>query len=166
MSSANYNGRLTNSGFTKFFVEGGEGQYWKPAKYINTPPNIITALTPTYSGINDLYIPGDIYIDGSVIHTSDVYLKDNISSLNKDKINKLMNLQTKQFTFKDDSSKQTHYGFIAQEFENEYPELVFIKPDKTLKNIKAINYLEIIPLLVNKIQLMQEEINELKCKLN
>jgi hypothetical protein len=166
MSSANYNGRLTNSGFSKFFVEGGAGQYWKPFKYINSPPNTISVLTPTYSGINDLYIPGDIYIDGSVINTSDAYLKDNISSLNKDKINKLMNLQTKQFTFKDDSSKQIHYGFIAQEFEKEYPELVSMKPDKTLKNIKAINYLEIIPLLVNKIQLMQEEINELKCKLN
>jgi hypothetical protein len=76
-----------------------------------------------------------------------------------------MNLQTKEFTFKDDSSKQIHYGFIAQEFEVEYPELVFIKPDKKLNNIKAINYLEIIPLLVDKIQLMQKEIDDLKDKM-
>ena len=46
--------------------------------------------------------------------------------------------------------------------EKEFPELVSIKPDKNLANIKAINYLEIIPLLVNKIQLMQKEIDELK----
>jgi hypothetical protein len=76
-----------------------------------------------------------------------------------------LNLQTSEFTFKDDSSKQIHYGFIAQEFEKEYPELVFTKPDKNLNNIKAINYLEIVPLLVNKIQLMQKEIDGLKDKL-
>jgi hypothetical protein len=55
-----------------------------------------------------------------------------------------------------------HYGFIAQDFEKEYPELVTIKPDKTKQNIKAINYLEIIPLLVSKIQIMQKEIDELR----
>ena len=67
-----------------------------------------------------------------------------------------------QFTFNDDPLKNTHYGFIAQDFENDFPELVSIKPDKNLANIKAINYLEIIPLLVNKIQIMQKEIDELK----
>ena len=76
-----------------------------------------------------------------------------------------MNLQTNEFTFKDDLSKQIHYGFIAQDFEKEYPELVFTKPNKKLNNIKAVNYLEIIPLLVNKIQLMQKEIDDLKDKL-
>ncbi len=52
------------------------------------------------------------------------------------------------------------------DFEKEFPELVSIKPDKNLANIKAINYLEIIPLLVNKIQIMQKEIDELKEKMS
>ena len=76
-----------------------------------------------------------------------------------------MNLKTSEFTFKSDPSKQIHYGFIAQDFELEYPELVFKKPDKNMNNMKAINYLEIIPLLVNKIQLMQKELDELKDKI-
>ena len=79
---------------------------------------------------------------------------------------KLLNLNTSQFTFKNDPLSNIHYGFIAQEFEKEFPELVTIKPDKNLANIKAINYLEIIPLLVNKIQLMQKEIDELKATVN
>ena len=48
--------------------------------------------------------------------------------------------------------------------ETFFPELVTIKPDKK-ENIKAINYLEILPLLVGKIQKMQNEIDELKNKL-
>ena len=39
-------------------------------------------------------------------------------------------------------------------------------PNKMYNNLKSVNYLEIIPLLVHKIQLMQKEINELKSKLN
>ena len=73
-----------------------------------------------------------------------------------------MNLKANKFTYKNDPLKQEHYGFIAQEFEKEYPELISIKPDNNLNNIKAINYLEIVPLLVNKIQMMQKEIDELK----
>jgi hypothetical protein len=37
-----------------------------------------------------------------------------------------------------------------------------VKPDNKYNNLKAINYLEIIPLLVDKIQMMQKEIDELK----
>ena len=77
-----------------------------------------------------------------------------------------MNLKPSKFTFKDDPTNHNHYGFIAQEFENEYPDLISVKPDKNMANIKAINYLEIIPLLVSKIQMMQTEIDELKAKVN
>ena len=53
------------------------------------------------------------------------------------------------------------YGFIAQDFEVLFPELVSTKPGKPEK-VKAINYLEIIPLLVGKMQKMQNEIDELR----
>ena len=55
------------------------------------------------------------------------------------------------------------YGYDARSL---YPELIEIKPDNNYSKIKAINYLEIIPLLVNKIQIMQKEIDELKEKMN
>ena len=72
-----------------------------------------------------------------------------------------MNLKPSQFTFKSDPLKKVHYGFIAQEFETIFPELVTSKPGP-IANIKAINYLEVIPLLVSKIQKMQNEIDKLK----
>ena len=37
---------------------------------------------------------------------------------------KIMNLKPSAFTFKDDQANKIHYGFIAQELENEYPEIL------------------------------------------
>lgn len=162
---ANYNGRQpNNTAYIKTFVRNNPSQLWKVSTYTDT--NINHVLTPTSVNYNNVYIPGNLYVDGSIINPSDIHLKENIEEIDIVKTNKIMNLKSSQFTFKSDSSHKIHYGFIAQDFENEFPELVSIKPDNNMKNIKAINYLEIIPLLVDKIQLMQKEIDELKNKLN
>ena len=57
-------------------------------------------------------------------------------------------------------SKQTktHYGFIDQDVEKIYPEII----GSSNIGYKTINYQAIIPLMLAKIKLMQEEINELK----
>ena len=163
---ANYNGKQpNNTSYIKNFVNGTPSNLWKAYSYINSSGESTSVLTPTTNKYDNIYIPGDLYVDGSILRQSDIHLKENISLIDENKTNKLMNLQTNEFTFKDDLSKQIHYGFIAQDFEKEYPELVFTKPNKKLNNIKAVNYLEIIPLLVNKIQLMQKEIDDLKDKL-
>jgi len=159
---ANYDGRQNNNtSYIKKFVLASPSNLWITYSYVNNSEETINVLTPAISTFSNVYIPGDLYVDGKIISPSDIYLKENISTINKEKTNKLMNLLPKEFTFKDDPRKTVHYGFIAQDFEVEYPELVFTKPDKNLNNIKAINYLEIVPLLVNKIQLMQKEIDEL-----
>ena len=163
---ANYNGKQpNNTSYIKNFVNGTPSNLWKAYSYINSSGESTSVLTPTTNKYDNIYIPGDLYVDGSILRQSDIHLKENIILIDENKTNKLMNLQTNEFTFKDDLSKQIHYGFIAQDFEKEYPELVFTKPNKKLNNIKAVNYLEIIPLLVNKIQLMQKEIDDLKDKL-
>ncbi|MCS2957195.1 hypothetical protein NXX53_08560 [Bacteroides salyersiae] len=43
---------------------------------------------------------------------------------------------------------RVHYGFIAQELKNEYPNLVYENEQGDL----SINYIEMIPLLVQSIQ--------------
>ena len=167
MSNANYNGKQpNNTAYIKNFIYGSPPNLWKTYSHINSLGEPINVLTPSSEKYNNVYIPGDLYVDGSIINPSDINIKHNISVINKDNANKIMNLKPSKFTFKNDTSNQIHYGFIAQDFNIEYPELVFIKPDKELNNIKAINYLEIIPLLVSKIQHMQNEIDELKGKVN
>lgn len=156
---ANYSGKQqNNTSYIKSFVYNKAVNLWKSFSY-----NGITVLTPISSDNSNLYIPGNLYVDGSIINPSDIILKENIETIDSDKTNKLMNLRASQYTLKNDMYKKTHYGFIAQEFETEYPELVTLKPDETC-NIKALNYMEIIPLLVSKMQLMQQEIDELKLK--
>ena len=163
MSTANYNGRqANNSSYIKNFVYGIPANLWKVFAYTPSGSSTINVITPASTIYSSLYIPGNLYVDGSIINPSDVYLKDNISEIDYNKTNKIMNLKASEFTFKNDSSKKIHYGFIAQDFEKEYPELISIKPDKDMSNIKAVNYLEILPLLVSKIQLMQKEIDQLK----
>jgi hypothetical protein len=166
MSGANYSGKQPNStAYIKNFAYGSPPNLWKTYSHINSLGEPINVLTPSSETFNNVYIPGDLYVDGAIITPTDVNLINNISLINEDRTNKIMNLKPTTFTFKNDTSNQIHYGFISQEFYTEYPELVFTKPDKKLNNIKGINNLEIIPLLVSKIQSMQKEIDELKSKI-
>lgn len=166
-STPNYNGRQPgNTAYIKNFV--GESCYrlWQATNHINPDGKIVGVIAPTHKKYDNLYIPGDLYIDGSLVYQSDINLKHNISKIDEETTEKIMNLRASSFTFKNDTSSHLHYGFIAQELEKEFPTLIKNKPDNMYSNVKAVNYLEIIPLLVNKIQLMQKDIDELKSKLN
>jgi hypothetical protein len=176
MPNANYNGRVgNNTTNTRYFIEGQPTNIWIPSTYNGTTQ----VITPSSTNYQNVYIPGNLYVDGSIINPSDLTLKDNIVDISNDLSDAIMKLKPSQFTFKSDKANQVHYGFIAQEFEEHFPELVTIKPISNLnpnpnmspsknpitansQNIKAINYLEILPLLVHKVQSMQQEIDELK----
>lgn len=157
-SNTNYSGRQpNNTAYIKEFYSGSTTSLWSTTLHLNTK-----VIIPATKGIDSLYIPGNLYVDGSIINPSDIHLKDNIGEISNEKVDDLLKIATKQFTLKSDSKKQIHYGFIAQEFETVFPELVTVKPDKNMANLKAVNYLEVVPLLVRKIQQMQKEIDELK----
>lgn len=164
--NANYGGKIANeSAYIKQFFYGIPSNLWKAFPYYDGT-TVIPTITPSVAKFDSVYIPGNLYVDGAIINPSDICLKENIIPLSLEETNKIMNLKPSKFVFKSDPSNHYHYGFIAQDFEIVYPELISIKPDKNMANIKAINYLEIIPLLVNKIQIMQMEIDELKAKVN
>lgn len=163
MSGSNYNGRQpNNTSYIKNFVYGVPASLWKAILYTTTNGTVKSVLTPSLSKNENLYIPGDLFVDGSIVSPSDSRLKHNIQTLNEETTNKILQLKPTSFEFIYDKNKKQHYGFIANDFEKEYPELIEIKPDKNKQNIKSINYLELIPLLVNKIQIMQNEIDDLK----
>ena len=163
MINANYMGRQpNNTAYIKRFDYGEHSPLWKTFNYTKLDGTKETVFTPLSPNIESVYIPGDLFVDGSIISPSDINLKTNIALLDINITDKLMNLKPSSFIFKDDLSKHIHYGFIANELENEYPELVQTKPDLKYTKLKSVNYLEIIPLLVHKIQLMQIEIDELK----
>jgi hypothetical protein len=168
MLGANYNGKQpNNTAYIKNFVPGKPISLWKTINYVDINNNLtVSAITPASTKTDNLYIPGNLYVDGSIINVSDVYLKDQINDLSDNISINLMKLRPTQFVFKSDPIKRLHYGFIAQEFEEYFPELVVSKIDKDVANLKAINYVEIVPLLVYQIQRMQKEIDDLKLQVN
>jgi hypothetical protein len=160
-TNANYTGKQpNNTAYIKYFSPGTPSSLWilKTYNYNGTSQSVVTPASPNFENV---YIPGNLFVDGSIVNPSDINLKDNIVEISHELSDNIMKLKPTQFTFKSDNNKQIHYGFIAQEFEEFLPDLVCSKPHKK-DIIKGINYLEIIPLLVGKIQNMQNEIEELK----
>ena len=173
---ANYNGRQgNNTTNTRYFTPGVPYSLWTTTSYTDTsvsPSVTQSVITPSSTNYNSVYIPGTLFV-GTITTVSDLTLKDNILEISSDLSDTVMRLKPTQFTYKSDTQHKVHYGFIAQEFEEHLPELVVNKPNLNIdynptinKNseahIKTINYLEVLPLLVHKIQNMQKEIDELK----
>lgn len=99
--------------------------------------------------------------------SSDIRWKKNIQPLNNvlSKINKLngVSYYWRTESFKDREFERTkQIGVIAQEVEKVYPELV--KTDK--KGYKSMDYMSLTAVLLQGIKEQQEEIKELKFKIN
>ena len=122
----------------------------------------VKTITPADSNANVLILK-DLNVVGSVNSASDKNLKNNILDFDNSFSEKIMDLFPKKYNYIDQPLK-TRYGLIAQDVQKIYPDLVNeIKIDKNI--ILSINYIDIIPLLLHKIQQMQKEIDELKNKL-
>ena len=127
--------------------------YWK---YIKRPSN---TLEPNILNAN-LHVRGNLIVDGSISNPSDINVKDNLVIIDGEEIH-LTKLSPIQYTYNNDETKQIHYGLSAQELEKYYPCLV----NNTIRDgseIKVVNYIELIPLLLVKIKSMEKEIKSLK----
>jgi hypothetical protein len=153
-STANYGGRQpdTNVQNIKQFVTSTVGIVnWIYKTLTVSTAKVITPQDQTKT----VMIPNDLLVLGSINNPSDIILKDNIEKINIDDFNKLNPVS---FTFKDDEKNKKHYGFIAQELETVYPELV----TNTELGFKSVNYIEMIPILLSQMKNMQMEIDKLK----
>jgi hypothetical protein len=97
------------------------------------------------------------YIRADRFYTrSDIRLKSNICDLNNDDLDKLNKVVPKSYRFHNDNNK--HFGFIAQDIEKIFPYLVSIDND----GMKSVNYLEMVPLLLHKINDLERKLDEIK----
>jgi len=209
--------------YVKYFNNGATPQFlnvWTTTQYNNVP-----VVTPSNKKAS-VYIPNDLYVGGSINNPSDISLKENIKNIDVKLANDLLKLSPKRYSYKGDKLKRIHYGLIAQETEDYYPELVgdmdieesmgfttgsisnpqhnrnnnnnngdgddnddggknrnnnnnnrnwvwsILSAVKTMfgmckkniqtKKIKTINYIELIPILVLKIQDLQGQIDDIK----
>jgi hypothetical protein len=156
---ANYGGRIQPQGNIKQFVIGlGQNLQW--TYQIQSTNNLKVQTTTDQS--TPVYFNSDLYVGGNIYNTSDANAKNNIVSISKNKTTNVLNLNPVEFNYKSDinTPKRVHYGFIAQDIEKVYPELV----KSCVLGYKNVNYIELIPLLLSKMKEMQNEIDELKQK--
>jgi len=130
------------------------------------------------TGAYALYASGNIGYTGSLIDVSDIKLKENIEPV-ENALTKIMKVKPHTFTFKTDQKFKSmnfpegrQYGFIAQELEEIFPELVVKKigpvnpasSELTDEGIdyKGVKYVEMIPILLKAIQEQQEMIEQLQ----
>lgn len=104
--------------------------------------------------------------------TSDESYKENIAPI-KEALEKVLKLQGKTYSWKVNDypqmnfDKLAHSGFIAQEVETVLPHLVVTGDDdeKYGKGKKSVNYIELIPFLVESIKALNERINGLDAQI-
>ena len=135
-------------------------------------------------GAYSAYINGDIYATGSYVG-SDKTLKQDIHDFS-DAMTIINRLQPKQYQYRQDGNfklmsfpQGEHYGLIAQDVEKILPGLVketkfetkLANPDADPRssetiNFKALNYTELIPVIIKGMQEQQQTIEELRQQVN
>jgi hypothetical protein len=138
--------------------------------------------TPVIYPQNDWYLQlgksdkrvGTIFVSGihygSLWGDSDEKLKENIDSL-ENPMPQIMKIHGYHYNFKESAMKgmptlakasysRKQIGFIAQELEKEFPELVY-KPD-SVRSTYAVNYIGMIPVLLEGLKNQQRQIDNLQ----
>jgi len=161
---SNYGGKQpNNSAYVKQFVTSvGSFANW----IYNTtsyPTSTIKIITPSDAS-TDILLQNDLIILGSVKIASDDSVKEYISPIEDKTSNNLNLLHPIQFSYVSEPS-ETHYGFLEKDIETLFPNLIEDYQTKQGEpSTKVVNYLELIPLLLLKIQNMQKDIDQLKKK--
>lgn len=125
-----------------------------------------------------LYVDGDTHLDGDVYVTSDLHIDGIIEQYVDEQeldvtIPSLLKIKPYQYvrnpedidieaqdSINNEEEQRLHFGVSAKEVSDVYPNLVKKVGDGKL----AVNYNEMIPLLIKSIQELQQEITELKQK--
>jgi hypothetical protein len=117
----------------------------------------------TASPAQKLDVTGNIAVAGNIFTSSDIRFKKNVTTLSGS-LDKLMKLRgteydwkIKEFPAKNFDSRH-QIGFIAQELEKVFPELVTTGTD----GYKSVDYTHIVPVLVEAMKEQQKMIEQLK----
>jgi len=90
----------------------------------------------------------------SIYLTSDVNKKKNIRELSEVEMDNINKINSYNFDFKNNDVNS--YGFLAHEVQSLYP---------SLSNGLTVNYIGFIPILLEKIKILENQISELKNKI-
>ena len=157
-SNGRYLYRLVNNwnesseGYHRFYFASGGSTYIKCQNALYFRPN--------YADSDITYVSSGSYTGVTFNSTSDINLKKDIKVI-ENPIKKVKQLNGVEFVWKD--SEQLSAGLIAQEVEKVLPQLV--KEAENEEKYKILDYNGVIGLLVEAVKNQQEQIDELKKKL-
>lgn len=120
-------------------------------------------IDPNYT----LYINGDAYVSSGSWSGSDARFKEDVEEVDG-ALEDIQKLRPVTYQFKTEEFKEKRFsdrkatGLIAQELEEVFPNMV--KTDA--EGYKAVNYTELIPVLVSALQEQQEQIQTLQAELS
>lgn len=110
----------------------------------------------------DVRAMGDVYARG-VMLTSDKRLKRDITDLSYG-LKEILQLEPKSYYFINSEQKHKSIGLIAQEVQPIIKEIVNTRDDK--EKSLSINYIELIPILINAVKEQETKIQELEKQLS
>ena len=133
----------------------------------------VIQFTPFSSSTTAIFnVAGIVQSNGQAL-TSDRRLKKNIKKLDANSLSKLLQLKAVQYNFKSDTTlsrdqltdstfnNRQHTGFLAQDVQKIYPELVYTDKNGLL----SLDYVSLIPILVESLKGQQLVIDGLKTDL-
>ncbi|RXK86582.1 tail fiber domain-containing protein [Filimonas effusa] len=147
------------------------------AQVVNTPGAIILGSTATgftsnvgiglYNPSYKVHVNGAVMASGSFVNLSDKRLKRELPPMVQ-ALEKLMAVKGVSYSWKRDKAMQwgltmdslRHFGFVAQDLEKSFPEVVQTGSDSL--RLKTVAYTALIPVLTQAIQEQQPFINALQ----
>lgn len=139
------------------------------AGYFDGPTYFSNAMTA-----QAIYTPSDIRLKENIVSLSQANAKQNSTLANVIEMNVIeynmkgiqtrgnldtLSTKTKQLAIANVPAKsKRHFGLSAQEIQQIYPDLVYEGQDGYL----AINYIELVPILIRSIQELKQEVDELR----
>ena len=103
---------------------------------------------------------GNMTIAGTLTQNSDLRLKSDIQPL-EDSLAKVIKLRGVSYIMKADEAKDRKIGVIAQELEQEYPELVSTNGE----GLKSVAYANLTAVLIEAVKGLKAENDALKSRL-
>lgn len=99
-------------------------------------------------------------VNAPVFTPSDIRLKTDISEISN-VLETLLQVQGYTYVLKDDKLRKKHFGFIAQELQKTFPNLVQVMSN----GYKSVNYVEVIPLLVEALKESEQKNRALELRI-
>ncbi len=117
----------------------------------------------TNGATSNLYLQqngGDVYVNGSVVHTSDARLKRDVADLELG-LAEVLRLRPVSFAWANRADDARRLGLVAQEVRGVVDEVVYEGQDGAL----GVAYESLVPVLVRAVQEQQAEIERLSAEL-